>query len=80
VSILRNFPPAWRLFVDQVRWHLGEPLNVPAFPLRCQHCTASIRLADEFLSVTFVDADRSTVCDPMSHDLIFHHPMPSVLG
>lgn len=56
--------------------------RVPEYPLRCQHCTASIKLyavaAGE--EHAFVDPNRSVVCNPMANDLIFHRPMPSVLG
>jgi hypothetical protein len=65
-----------------VRWLRRSPKRVPEFPLRCQHCTAAIRFADVDTSGqhNYVDANRLITCNPMSDDLIFHRPMPSVLG
>jgi hypothetical protein len=86
MSILRNVGPAWRLFVDQLRWHLGEPVappQVPEYLLRCQHCPAMIRLirasdgAPGSTSV-FIDNEGHILC-PTS-DRLLHRPMPSVLG
>jgi MarR-like DNA-binding transcriptional regulator SgrR of sgrS sRNA len=86
VSILRNLGLAWRLFVRQVRWHLGEPVapeRVPAYMLRCQHCPASIRLISTAAPVpeatsVFIDAEGHMLCP--TDERLLHRPMPSVLG
>lgn len=86
MSILRNIGPAWRLFVRQVRWHLGEPTapeRVPTFMLRCQHCEARIKLISSAAPVpestsVFIDSTGHILCDSTSR--ILHRPMPSVLG
>jgi hypothetical protein len=84
VSIRRNLGPALRLFFHQARKSLSaQPkmvAHVPAFPLRCQHCTAAIRLCNVKVtpSPIYIAAAGHLICDHESR--ILHHPMPSVLG
>lgn len=80
MSILRNIPGAWSLFVSQVRYHLGEPVapdSAPEYALRCQHCDAPIRVLAPG-STMFISKEGGLLCDERTR--ITHHPMPSVLG
>lgn len=60
----------------------GPPVvsQVPEFPLRCQHCTARIRLltARHPAGPVYRDEHGHVVCEPRAH--VMHKPMPSVLG
>lgn len=61
------------------------PATVPAYPLRCQHCLARIKLDKSAPSASFVDEAGWAVCETgtwFSPDdsYIPHRPMPSVLG
>ncbi len=88
MSILRNLGPALGLFARQA-WKTFERQPklgdfVPEFPLRCQHCGASIRLdgnlhpaADPREAPAFVDEQGLHRCCPEHR--IPHKPMPSVL-
>jgi hypothetical protein len=80
VSVLRR---ALRRLFRNPDYYLPDAL--PAFPLRCQRCTAAIRLAaihpservaERELPV-FRDASGHIVCD--DEHRILHRPMPSVL-
>ncbi len=68
------FRQAWKTFERQPK--LAD--YVPEFPLRCQHCEASIRFAySRSEALAFVDTAGSYRCCPR-HDTP-HRPMPSVL-
>jgi hypothetical protein len=61
------------------------PERVPAFMLRCQHCTEMIRLisaADAVSEATpvFIDSTGHILCDSKSRSRLLHRPMPSILG
>lgn len=64
-------------------WPFRRRLQVPEYPMRCQHCDARIKLyavPAPGAEATYAAPDKSTVCEPLSTDLIFHRPMPSIFG
>lgn len=67
-----------------LRSFFRRPLaTIPEYPLRCQHCCEHIKLysvGHDADGPAFIDPYRSVVCDPMADHIVFHHPMPIVLG
>jgi hypothetical protein len=83
-TVIRNLAGALALFFRQTRQTFARQskmaTHVPDFPLRCQHCTAAIRLCNIEVtpSPVYVDAAGHLLCDHEGR--ILHRPMPSILG
>jgi hypothetical protein len=79
--MIRNLAGALALFARQTRQTFApQPrmtAHVPEFPLRCQHCPASIQLLANSVPL-YHDETGRFFCD--SARTISHRPMPSVLG